>query len=82
MNDDKVIYLTDIRDELQSFMHYFSIRDAFEALWEAWIAMNKRRRYRTKSFFQKAEKDGFMPRKDAESFCNYIHSAHFWKCLE
>ena len=82
MNDDKVIYLTDIRDELQSFMHYDSIYDAFEMLWEAWRMYNIRRKFRTYMFFIKAEKDGFMPRKDAESFCNYIHSAHFWKCLE
>ena len=81
MNDDKVIYLVDIRDELQSFMKYDNITDAFEALWENWRLMNLRRRFRTHMFFRDAEAKEYLPRKDAESFCHYMHGAHFWKCL-
>ena len=82
MNDDKIIFLVDIRDELQAYKHYDCIRDAFDALWEGWRKMNIRHRFREYMFFSRAEKNGFIARKDAESLCHYIHSAHVWKCLQ
>lgn len=81
MNDDKVIYLVDIRDELQSFMHYRNLNDAWEALWDNWRKMNIRHRFRDYNTLKKFEDEGKMPRKDAESLCLYIHKNHFWKVL-
>ena len=82
MKDDKVIYLVDIRDELQSFMHCDNIYDKWETIWEGWRAMNIRHKFRTYEFFKTAEKNGYIARKDAESLCHYIHSAHFWNVLK
>ena len=79
MKDDKVIYLVDIRDELQSFMHCEDIYDKWETVWEGWRAMNLRLRFRTPHFFTDAEKKGYIARKDAESLCYYIDNSHFWK---
>ena len=82
MNDDKVIYLVDIRDELQSFMHYPDLNTAWEKAWELWKAYNIRHRFRSGMFFNRAEKDGYIARKDAESLCLFLHKTHFWKCLK
>ena len=82
MNDDKIIFLVDIRDELQAYKHYDCIRDAFDALWSGWRMMNIRHRFRSYEFFKKAESQGFMARKDAESFCSYIDNSHFWNVLK
>jgi len=81
MNDDKVIYLVDIRDELQSFAHYDDLNTKWEALWEGWRKMNIRHRYRDYQFFRNAEKNGYIARKDAESLCSYIDNSHFWNIL-
>jgi len=81
MNDDKVIYLVDIRDELQTFMHYDDPNTKFMDGWEAWRKYNLRHRFRSSMFFNRAEKDGFIARKDAESLCQYLSGKHFWKCL-
>ena len=82
MNDDKVIYLVDIRDELQSFVHCDDINYKWETIWEGWRRYNLRHKFREYMFFSRAEKNGFIARKDAESLCHYIHSAHVWKCLQ
>ena len=82
MNDDKVIFLTDIRDELQSFKHYDDLNLAFSNAWEWWIEYNIRHRFRTYEFFSTAEKNGYIARKDAESFCLFLHKNHFWNVLK
>ena len=82
MNDDKIIYLVDIRDELQSFIHDDDPNDAFMAGWEWWKDYNLRHRFRTYEFFKRAETEQSIPRKDAESLCHFLHDAHVWKCLK
>lgn len=82
MNDDKVIYLVDIRDELQSFMHYDDLNTQWEALWDNWCKYCIRHKFRDYQFFRNAEKNGFIARKDAESLCLYIHKNHFWNVLK
>ena len=81
MNDDKVIYLVDIRDELQSFMNYDDPNGAWDKAWDWWKNYNIRHRLREYQFFRTAEKNQYIARKDAESLCHYLHSAHVWKCL-
>ena len=81
MNDDKVIYLVDIRDELQSFAHCDDINYKWETIWEGWRRYNLRHRFRDRGTLAKFENEGKMPRKDAESLCLYISPTRFWKIL-
>ena len=81
MNEDYIVYLVDIRDELQSFMHYDNITNAFMDLFLAWRAYGIRHHMHNPSFYSGILSAECMKRADAESFCKYIHSGHFWTCL-
>ena len=81
MNDDKVIYLVDIRDELQSFMHYEEPNEAFDKAWYMWMHYCMRHSMKKSTFFYEALDRGWITRSDAESFCNYIDNRHFWRCI-
>ena len=81
MKEDRKVYLVDIREELQSFMHYDNPHDAFIAGWESWMKFCIRHRFRESSFFYDALKRGWIARADAESLCNYLHKTHFWRCI-
>ena len=81
MKEEFRVYLVDIRDELQSFMHYDNITNAFMYLFDAWHAYGVRHKMHGHQFYYTILKDEFMQRSDAESFCHYMHSGHVWKCL-
>ena len=81
MSEEYHIYLVDIRDELQSFMHYDDITTKFLDLWGAWMNYCLRHKLRSRVFFTEAMQRGWLKRSDAESLCMYMHNGHFWNCL-
>ena len=81
MKEDKIIYLVDIRDELQSFIHDDDPNGAFMAGWEWWMDYCVRHRLRHTAYFYAALNRGWISRADAESFCLFLHKAHVWRCV-
>ena len=81
MRDDYNVYLVDIRDELQSFMHYDDITTKFIDAYGAWRNYGVRHHMHTSQFYALALENGYLKRADAESFCLYLNNARVWKCL-
>ena len=81
MKEEKIVYLVDIRDELQSFVHDDDPNDAFLCGWEWWADYCVRHRWRTPQFFYAAFERGWISRADAESLCLFLHNAHVWQCI-
>ena len=82
MKEDKIVYLTDIRDELQSFCPDEDPTGAFIAGWEWWADYCVRHKMRTYQFFYGAMERGWIARTDAESLCLFLHNGRFWRCLQ
>lgn len=81
MNEEIIVYLTDIRDELQSFQPDPDPNDAFQCAWEWWKAYCVRKKIRNHQFFYDALDRAWLKKSDAESFCNFLHNGRFWRCL-
>ena len=81
MREDKIVYLVDIRDELQSFMKYEDINAAFLLGWDWWMDYCVRHRLRQTAYFYAAMDRGWIARSDAESLCLFLHKAHVWQCI-
>jgi len=81
MNEKVVVYLVDIRDELMTIAPDEDPNGAFECAWDWWKDNCTRRRLRIHQFFYDAMNRGWLLRKDAESFCNFLNQNHFWRCL-
>lgn len=71
MNDDKKIYLAEIRDELQQRMNYQHPRNAFNMLWSGWAEQLNRHGIRTRAASSQKLKSGWLHHNDAREFCNY-----------
>ena len=82
MKEESKFWLVSIRDELQSFIHDEDINSAFECAFWWWKDYCVRHKLRTYQFFYNAWKRGWMTKTDAESFCFFIHSGRYWRCLE
>ena len=82
MSKEKIIvHLVDIRDELMTIAPDDDPNGAFECAWEWWKANSVRRNIRNHQFFYDALERGWLKKSDAESFCNFLHNGHFWRCL-
>ena len=82
MKEENKVYLTDICDELQSFIHDEDPSSAFIAGWEWWADYCVRHNLRTYQFFYAAMERGWIQRSDAESLCLFLHNTRVWLCIK
>ena len=75
------IYLVDIRDELMTIAPDPNPNEAFDFAWEWWKDSCVHKHSRNHQFFYDASKRGWLRKTDAEAFCHFLHSGHFWRCL-
>ena len=81
MTEEKIVYLVDIRDELQSFNPDPDPSAAFLFAWKWWMDYCVRHRLRTYHFFYAALERGWIARADAESLCLFLNNARVWRCI-
>ena len=81
MKEDKIVYLVDVRDELQSFVPDDDPDGAFLFGWEWWMSYCVRHNLRQTAYFYAALNRGWITRADAESLCLFLHKTRVWQCI-